>query len=122
LLPLVRNEKKDYVDGVIFENLLKTRDVTIKAEDADRISRDFRNFKPAIDALIELISESDGKVYRTKSKADGTFRIDGVPNGRYKFNLYLQPYKEKEISRIYEAGDSFCSRTIYFHLTPKPSK
>lgn len=116
------NKKKGYIEGTIFENLLETREVTIKTEDADRLSRDFRRSKPATDVLIELISESDGKVYQTKSIGNGSFRIDSVPNGFYKFNLYLPPYKETEFSQRYEASDTFCSRTLYLHVTPKRSK
>jgi len=118
---ILENKKKDYVEGTIFESLLQTREVTIKAERADRLSRDFKYRKPIADIKIKAISESDGKMYQTKSKADGKFRIDRIPNGVYKVNLY-SPFGKKQVRSFrYRIDDTFCSRIWLVPFKPEPS-
>ena len=39
--------------------------------------------QPVADAWV-LVSRWDGQTYRARSNADGTFRIEGVPAGRYR--------------------------------------
>lgn len=115
----LNNKNKESVDGVLFETLLTTREFTAKAEDQDRLSRDFQNDKPLADVLIEVISESDKTVYQIKSKADGTFKIDRVPNGIYKVKLTLPSHHQTRTATFrFEAGNTYCSRNWVISVTP----
>lgn len=109
----------DSIEGLIYEALLRVRDVSIKKEDADRLVYDFQNSKPLADILLEATSEADGKVYRARSDADGRFKIDGVAAGAYKIKLYLPEDKEQTEPFIYSAGDMPCSRKWNFRVMPK---
>lgn len=110
---VLSNKKKDFVEGAVFQWLLKVRKVLLKSEDADRLSVDLENRQPLADILIEAISEKDGKVYQARSKADGTFRIDNIPNGRYKIKLYLPFGKQQGEPFIYGLDNSSCCRKWY---------
>jgi hypothetical protein len=118
---VLSNQKRDFVEGAVFEWLLKIRKVSIKNEDADRLSVDLQNRQPLTDILIEAVSEKDGKVYQAKSKADGTFRIDNIPNGIYKIKLHLPPDKQQQIFSLGTDG-SPCSRKWYIMVMPQASK
>lgn len=114
------NQKKDFVEGTVFERLLKIREVSLKSEDADRLSVDLKSRLPLPNILIEATSEKDGRVYRATSKTDGTFRIDNIPKGIYKIKLNLPPDKEQQtLSRGID--DSSCSRRWNIMVMPKTS-
>lgn len=114
----LNNQKKDFVEGAVFEWLLKIREVSLKSEDADRLSVDLESRLPLANILIEATSEKDGKVYRATSNADGTFRIDNIPNGRYKIKLHLPPGKQQGEPFSYGIDDSACSRKWYIPVMP----
>lgn len=86
---VLRNEKENILEGTIFERLAKSRQISLKNEEADRYFLNLGSFKTVADILIEAVSEQDKKVYRTKSKADGTYKIENIPPGKYKFRAYL---------------------------------
>ena len=115
----LNNKKKESVQGILFEALSTTRESVAKAEDYDRLSRDFRSYKPLSGVLIEVTSESDKTVYQTKSKADGTFDIDRIPNGIYKVKLNLPPHHQSQTATFrFEAGNTYCSRNWVISLKP----
>lgn len=83
------NKKENILEGIIFERLATSRQISLKNEEADRYFLNLGSFEPVADILIEAVSEQDKKVYRTKSKADGTYKIENIPPGKYKFRVYL---------------------------------
>jgi hypothetical protein len=117
-----KNKKEDFVEGAIFEHLLRSRKVAMKKEDADRLSRDLREYLPLANLLLEAIGEKDGKVYQTKSKSDGTFRFDGLPDGLYKVKIHLQSDNEQTELFIFGKDSSSCSRKWYISVPQKNAK
>jgi hypothetical protein len=107
---VLNNKKANSLDGIIFERLATLSEVRLKNEEADRYFLPLGSFKPAADIIIEAISEQDKKVYRTKSKADGTYEIENIPPGKYKLLVYLNGGKVGE--RLDIKIDSLpCKRT-----------
>ncbi len=119
---ILRNEKRDYVEGGIYNFYAERKEKVLKSEDFDRQQLFVSYTEPIANVLIEAINETDGKIYRTQSKADGTYRIDRIPNGRYQVKLHLPPDKERQTSQIYEANDNKCSRRWMFSVVSKASK
>lgn len=86
---VLRSKKENILEGIIFERLATSRQISLKNEEADRYVLNLGSFKPVAGVLIEAISEQDKKVYRTKSKADGAYKITNIPPGKYKFRTYF---------------------------------
>jgi hypothetical protein len=115
---VMSNQKKDFVEGSVFEQLLKVRQVSLNDQDFDRLSVNSESNQPLANILIEATSKKDGKVYRARSKADGTFRIDNIPNGIYKIKLHLPPGKQQSEPFTYGVDKSSCSRKWYIPVMP----
>jgi hypothetical protein len=107
---VLSNQKKDFVQGVVYEPLLKVREVSLKSEDFDRLSLNSKSHLPLANIFIEVISEKDGKLYQARSKADGSFRIDNIPNGNYKVKLDLPAGMQQGEPFTKRVSDSPCSR------------
>jgi hypothetical protein len=109
----------NFVEGLVYERLLKVRDVTIKREDADRLVRDFQNSKPLANILVEVTGEGDGNFYKVTSDRNGRFRIENIIPGLYKIKLYLPADKEQTEPLIYSVGSTPCSRKWFVPVMPK---
>jgi hypothetical protein len=68
------NKTGNFVEGLIYEHLLRGRDVSIKTEDADRLVRDFRNSQPVAGILLEATGETDKKVYKAQRAENSKLR------------------------------------------------
>ncbi|MBD3557521.1 carboxypeptidase regulatory-like domain-containing protein [Planktothrix sp. FACHB-1355] len=119
---ILRNEKRDYVEGGVYEFFSERKKISMKKEDADRKQPSISYSEPVANILIEAMSESDGKVYQTRSNADGTFRIDRIPMGTYKIKLYLPPDKVQVEPFRYGVSNNLCSRKWVIPVASKPSK
>ena len=112
---VLNNKKKSSLDGIVFGRLTTSRNVVLKNEEADRYYLNLGSFKPAPNILIEAVSEQDKKVYRTKSKVDGTYEIENIPPGKYKLRAYLTTGTINETLEIAING-SPCTRRQYIIL------
>jgi hypothetical protein len=113
------HKNDNFVEGAVFARLLSVREVSLKAEDADRLARDIRISQPLADILLEAQSTTDGKTYRARTDEDGKFRIENIPPGSYKIKLDLPADKEQVEPFTYATDGSPCSRKWYIHVMPK---
>lgn len=105
---VLNNKKENILEGVIQETLDKLVQVELKNEEFDKYVFSPRNWKPLSDVLIEVANEQTGKTYTTKSKADGTYRINNIPPGRYKIRVNMS--NKREFEREIFTDGSFCKR------------
>lgn len=109
---VIKNRKENILEGVVLESLAKSRKVSLKSEEADRYVYDLGSYKQLPDVTIEAISEQNKRVYRTKSKSDGTYKIENIPPGKYKLRAYLPDGEIGDTSDIAING-SPCTRRQY---------
>jgi hypothetical protein len=108
LKDVLNNKKENILEGVIQETLDKLVQVELKNEELDKYDFTPRSWKPLSDVLIEVTNEQTGKTYTTKSKADGTYRINNIPPGKYKIRVNMS--NKREFEREIFTDGSFCKR------------
>ena len=108
---ILRNKKENILEGVVQETLDKYRKVELKPEELDKYIFSPTNWNPLSNVLVEVTNEQSGKTYSTKSKANGIYKVEKIPPGKYKIQVLLSD--GRKVEREVTTDGSFCQRSQF---------
>lgn len=116
----VNNEKTDFVEGILLDRLFQVREVNLKGEQANRLIYEVKLNSPVPNTLIEFVNKKSGVNYWVKTKSNGAFRLNRLPDGIYDVRIQ-SPGKRVENSLTF-FDRMVCSNKRFFYVIPVSDK